>query len=68
MSRGSVWVQALVAAFWMPAISGTGMAQCNGIVGVVTIEATAPMDPSMPLTQMNSMMSVVTGRANLTCP
>ena len=51
-----------------PSISGTGMAQCNGFVGIVTIEATAPMDPNVPLSQMNSMMSIVTGRANLTCP
>ena len=51
-----------------PTIDGNGRAQCNGFVGIVTIEATAPSDPSLPLSQMNSMMSVVTGRANMTCP
>ncbi|HEY6270902.1 MAG TPA: hypothetical protein VIX19_02790, partial [Terriglobales bacterium] len=52
----------------MPTISANGMAQCNGFVGIATIEATAPANPNTPLSQMNSMMSVVTGRANLTCP
>jgi hypothetical protein len=51
-----------------PTINGNGLAQCNGFVGIVTIEATAPSDPGVPLSQMNSMMSVVTGRANMTCP
>jgi hypothetical protein len=51
-----------------PTIDGNGLAQCNGFVGIVTIEATAPSNPTIPLSQMNSMMSVVTGRANMTCP
>lgn len=57
----------------MPAPSGVtinshGMAQCNGFVGTVTIQATAPMDPNMPLSQMTAMTSNVAGMAQLMCP
>lgn len=49
-------------------INSNGMAQCNGFVGMVTIQATAPMDPNMSLSQMTSMTSNVAGMAQLTCP
>jgi hypothetical protein len=62
--RSSIFASASGA----PTIDGNGVAQCNGFVGIATIEATAPSNPNTPLSQMNSMMSVVTGRANLTCP
>ncbi|HEX3094394.1 MAG TPA: hypothetical protein VHW72_17290 [Candidatus Angelobacter sp.] len=45
-----------------------GLAQCSGFTGMVTIEATAPMDPSMPLSKMTMMTMNVSGMAQLTCP
>jgi hypothetical protein len=49
-------------------IDGNGLAQCNGFTGIATIQATAPADPSMPLSQMSSMTKTVAGMAQLTCP
>lgn len=49
-------------------INANGMAQCTTFVGTVTIQATAPMDPNMPLSQMSMMTSNVAGMAQLTCP
>ena len=46
-------------------IDMNGLAQCSGFIGMVTIEATAPMDPNMPLSKMTMN---VTGMAQLTCP
>jgi hypothetical protein len=63
--RPSIFASA--AASGTPTVNGNGLAQCNGFVGIVTIEATAPANPSTPLSQMNSMMSLVTGQANMTC-
>jgi hypothetical protein len=51
-----------------PSIGPTGVAQCNGFVGIATIEATAPADPSMPFSQMSSMTRNVSGMAQLICP
>ena len=45
-----------------------GLAQCSGFTGMVTIEATAPMDPNMPLSKMTMMTMNVSGMAQLTCP
>lgn len=45
-----------------------GLARCSGFTGMVTIEATAPMDPNMPLSKMTMMTMNVTGMAQLTCP
>ena len=45
-----------------------GLAQCSGFTGMVMIEATAPMDPSMPLSKMTMSTMNVTGMAQLTCP
>ena len=45
-----------------------GLAQCSGFNGMVTIEATAPMDPSMPLSKMTMTTMNVSGVAQLTCP
>jgi hypothetical protein len=45
-----------------------GLAQCSGFMGMVTIEATAPMDPNMPLSKMTMMTMNVSGMAQLTCP
>jgi hypothetical protein len=51
-----------------PTISATGVAQCNGFVGIATVEATAPADPSMSISQMNTMTRNVSGMASLICP
>jgi hypothetical protein len=51
-----------------PSISANGLAQCNGFTGLVTIEATAPADPNMPISQMSQMTRNVTGMAKLSCP
>lgn len=49
-------------------ISPTGLAQCSGFMGTITVEATAPMDPNMPLSQMSMNSMNVSGMAQLTCP
>jgi hypothetical protein len=51
-----------------PTINANGVAQCNGFVGIVTVEATAPADPSMGISQMNAMTRNVSGMAQLICP
>jgi len=45
-----------------------GLAQCTGFMGMVMIEATAPVDPNMPLSKMTMSTMNVTGMAQLTCP
>jgi hypothetical protein len=45
-----------------------GLAQCSGLNGTITIVATAPMDPNMPLSKMTVMTMNVSGVAQLTCP
>jgi hypothetical protein len=54
----------------MPAASvdSNGLAQCNGFVGKVLVEATAPTEPEIPLLQMTSMTATVSGTAQLICP
>jgi hypothetical protein len=49
-------------------INQNGLASCSTFSGMVTIQATAPMDPSMSLMQMGMMTSNVAGTAQLTCP
>jgi hypothetical protein len=49
-------------------INQNGLASCSTFSGTVTIQATAPMDPAMPLMQMGMMTSNVAGMAQLTCP
>jgi hypothetical protein len=49
-------------------VDGNGLAQCNGFTGIATIQATAPADPNMPLSQMSSMTMTVAGMGQLTCP
>lgn len=51
-----------------PTVSPTGMAQCNGFMGMVTIQATAPADPAMSISQMSGMTMNVVGMAQMTCP
>jgi len=57
----------------MPAAAGVtinqnGLASCSTFSGMVTIQATAPMNPSMSLMQMGMMTMNVAGAAQLTCP
>jgi len=49
-------------------VDATGLAQCNGFVGKVIVEATAPSEPEIPILQMTSMTSTVSGMAQMTCP
>jgi hypothetical protein len=49
-------------------IDANGVAQCNGFTGIVTIQATAPSNPGMPLSQMTTMTMNVIGQAQMTCP
>ena len=49
-------------------INQNGFAQCSGFMGTITVEATAPTDPNMPLSQMSMSSMNVSGMAQLTCP
>jgi hypothetical protein len=49
-------------------INANGLARCSGFMGTTTVQATAPMDPNMPLSQMSMNSLNVTGMAQLTCP
>jgi len=49
-------------------INQNGLAQCSGFMGTITVEATAPTDPNMPLSQMSMSSMNVSGMAQLTCP
>jgi hypothetical protein len=49
-------------------VNSSGLAQCTTFTGTVTIQATAPADPGMTVTQMNMMTMNVAGMAQLTCP
>ena len=49
-------------------INQNGLASCSTFSGMVMVQATAPMDPSMSMNQMGMMTSNVAGTAQLTCP
>jgi hypothetical protein len=49
-------------------IDANGLAKCSGFMGMITVEATAPMDPNMPISQMTMNGMNVTGMTQLTCP
>jgi len=49
-------------------IDANGLAHCSGFSGMVSIMATAPMDPGIPVSQMSTMTMNVSGMAQLTCP
>ncbi len=49
-------------------IDANGVAQCSGFIGMITIEATSPMDPNIPVSQMSMNTLNVVGMAQLTCP
>ena len=66
-SEGNPWVQNDTAPQEL-VVSQTGMASCNPLVGTFTIEATAPVNPYVPLSQMDMMTPQVHGTAQITCP
>lgn len=49
-------------------VNANGLASCTTFSGTVTIEATAPQEPNMPLSQMSMTTKNVSGMAQLTCP
>jgi hypothetical protein len=49
-------------------IDQNGLAQCSGFMGMITVQATAPMDPNMSISQMSMSSMNVAGMAQLTCP
>jgi hypothetical protein len=49
-------------------VNANGLATCTSFSGTVTIEATAPQDPNLPLAQMTINTKNVSGMAQLTCP
>lgn len=49
-------------------VNANGLATCTTFSGTVTIEATAPQDPNISLSQMSMMTQNVSGIAQLTCP
>jgi hypothetical protein len=49
-------------------VNANGLASCITFSGTVTIEATAPQDPNMPLSQMTMTTKNISGMAQLTCP
>lgn len=49
-------------------INQNGLASCSTFSGMVTVQATAPMDPSMSVMQMGTMTNNISGMAQLTCP
>lgn len=51
-----------------PSVNANGLAQCNGFVGNVTVQATAPTDPSTAISQMSAMTPMVAGMAQMMCP
>jgi len=70
-SVGNPWVQP-ANPIATPSVDATGLACCtdtNGtITGTFTIEATAPVDPHIPISQMGPTTPQVDGTAQLTCP
>jgi len=55
-----------VADFYL--LNGSGLGQCSGNAGNMIVYATAPEDPSIPLSKMSVQTKNVTGTAQLTCP
>jgi hypothetical protein len=56
----------LVANFYL--LNGSGLGQCSGNAGNMIVYATAPSNPSIPLSKMSVQTKNVTGMAQLTCP
>lgn len=66
-SEGNPWVRNETLPEGI-AVSSSGMASCNPVVGTFAVEATAPVDPHIPVSQMDLVTPQVHGTAQLTCP
>jgi hypothetical protein len=64
-TEGNPWVSSLI---FPPGITvdATGFASCNR-AGTYTVEATAPADPHVPLSQLGPTTPQVSGMAQLSC-
>lgn len=64
-SGGQPWTQMP----WIIQLDSNGLASCgNAQSGVYNVFATAPLDPSSPVSQMNMSTPQLTATAQLTCP
>ncbi|MFZ0862557.1 MAG: hypothetical protein WCA27_07210 [Candidatus Sulfotelmatobacter sp.] len=66
-SEGNPWVMSDVVPEGIT-VSPSGVASCNPVVGTFTVEATAPVDPHIPVSQMDLTTPQVHGTARLICP
>jgi len=65
-SQNSPWVKNQIAD--KISVDANGMASCLTAAGTFSIQATAPVDPHVPLSQMGPTTLQVYGTAQLTCP
>jgi hypothetical protein len=66
-SEGNPWLMSDLVPQGI-VVSSSGMASCNPVAGTFTVEATAPVDPHIPVSQMDMTTPQVHGTARLTCP
>ena len=64
-SQNSPWSQVIAKGF---SLDANGKASCLTLAGTFTVQATAPVDPHEPLSQMVPTTPQVFGTAQLTCP
>jgi hypothetical protein len=67
-SAGNPWVQSDSLIVTIVVDARSGWASCATIPGKFTVEATAPVDPRLPLSQMGASTPQVSGMAQLSCP
>jgi len=67
-SQDNPWIKAQIVPVEIVVDSTTGMASCGSIAGTFTVDATAPVDPHFPVSQMQPTTPQVSGTAQLTCP
>lgn len=66
-SEGNPWVKSDMLPEGI-IVNENGMASCNPVVGTFTVEATAPIDSRVPVSQLEVITPQVRGTAQLTCP
>lgn len=66
-SEGNPWVSSDIGPVGT-VVTQSGLASCNPVVGTFTVVATAPVDPHIPVSQMDLTTPQVHGTARLTCP
>lgn len=64
-SQNSPWAESPVQAI---SLDANGMASCLTLAGTFTIQATAPVDPHVPLSKLGPTTPQVYGTATFTCP